>query len=313
MGSLGMPSAPVQQAGPIQQVQSGQVVQAPQRHEHHDLAQHEIRDRIANGGMSRIELQHKLQTDVFMTDLDRATYMEASAHLQPSPNPPAQNLQAPPTDVFTAGGASNLGGPAFHSQPIGGHDALGAEGSLAPQGLMSPQGFMTKVGMLGFVKGLMGIRSDAAKPGSMSPKQNNSSKSTFQPVQQKPQQQQQSAASRPNAAGSRPQQQGPAPSQQQQARPAAQQAPAASQGQASQGQSSAFAPVQSQYDSGQTFQPMQNGQGWFSQALWGNKHNPWAEVLNRIFALLKRMLGLEQGGGGKGGKLPPHMRGGGGH
>lgn len=328
MGSLDMPSAPVQQAGPTQHVQSGQVVQSSQGHVHHDLSQHEIRDKVAHGGISDLELQHKLQTDVFMTDLDRSTYMESRAHLQPAAQKPSleqvqadsmslrqaapqqtpQNLAVPPTDVFTAKGSANLqasSGPAFHSQPLGGHNALGAEGSLAPQGILKPQGFMTQVGMLGFVKGLMGIRSDGARPGSMTPKQNNVSKSAYQPVQQQQQQRQQSSATQPSAGNSRGgQQQAPA----QQARPAQQQSPQAGQGGASQ----AYSPVQSQYESGQAFQPVQNGPGWFSQALWGNKHNPWAELLNRLFALIKKMLGQEQGGGG-GGKLPPHLRGGGGH
>ena len=324
MDSLGMPSAPVQQAGRTQQIQAGQVVQTNQTQMHHDLSQHEIRDKIAHGGMSDLELQHKLQTDVFMTDLDRATYLEARAHLQPPAEKPSleqvqadsaalrqaappqtpQNLSVPPTDVFTAKGTANLqanSGPAFHSQPIGGPNALGAEGSLAPQGILRPQGIMTQVGMIGFVKGLMGIRSDGAKPGSMTPKQNNAAKNTFQPVQQRstttPQQ-----GPRPSMGAQ--QTQAPASQSKQQASPSPTSARAG--GSASQ----AFAPVQSQYDSGQTFQPVQNGPGWFSQALWGNRKNPWAEILNRFFAMLKRLFGLEKGGA-PGGKLPPHMRGGG--
>ncbi len=47
--------------------------------------------------------------------------------------------------------------------------SLGAEGALAPQGLMSPSGLLMSYGFLG-PQGLLRPRSDAARPGSLTPK-----------------------------------------------------------------------------------------------------------------------------------------------
>ena len=157
---LEMPAPTTQQSGPAMPAgpQMQQVAAAPPMASSSgggDLARHEIKDSLAMGGVSALEMQHRLQTDVYMTDEDRRPTAETPEvrHLvlRPSQWPfqclPGTQLQRPPA------GEANLFAPASsqapHSAPIGGNAALGAEGALAPQGVNTPQGLLTSVGMLG--------------------------------------------------------------------------------------------------------------------------------------------------------------------
>lgn len=105
------------------------------------LARHEIRDKTAMGGMSQLELQHKLATDVFLTDEDRATYLEARDAFRASSIQTQENL-------FQNADFTKLETPLPPKGPLGGYDALGAEGALAPQGIMRPQGLLMSYGFM---------------------------------------------------------------------------------------------------------------------------------------------------------------------
>lgn len=116
-----------------------------------ELARHEIRDRTAMGGMSQLELQHKLAIDVFLTDEDRATYLEARGTFRASPMQTQE-------DPFQRIDLAKVETPLPPKGPLGGHDALGAEGSLAPEGIMRPQGLLMSYGFMRPM-GLMSPRS----------------------------------------------------------------------------------------------------------------------------------------------------------
>ena len=279
------------QAPPAPQMQGSEQLQMPQPPQRSaDLSRHEIRDRVAMGGMSSLELQSLIRSNHFLTDEDIAAYTgKGGGHEMSAPT----SIAPPPENMFTPSG-----GPAPHSAPIGGHDSLGFDGALAPQGLMAPQGFMTKVGMLGFVKGLMGIRSDGARP-SAPPKQQQSASTQMPkptaPRQQAASQQQSASAKSPTQQQAAQQQAAQQPAAKQNSQP---QAPAASQG------SSAFQPVASAFDSSQAFQPVQaEGNNWIRNAMWGQSQSPFVEIVKRFFAMLKSIFGSQN-------QVPPHMRGG---
>lgn len=295
----------VQQSDQLQMPQAPQAATQPT-----SLAKHEILDRISMGGMSALELQNVLRTNVFLTDEDRAAYM---ARAGAGNHAAIREFSAPPHDVFAS---ASTPAAAPHSAPLGGPEALGAEGAKAPQGLMAPQGFLTVVGMIGFVKGLLGVRSDMPQPSqsqaqsqsqnSSSAAQNQSAKSSAAGETQMtaPARPTASTASSPEAGqasqgmNTRAEQPGPALSQMT-PRDSSLESP-------STGQNSTAAGLSQPPQETHPFQPASSEPSWLSQAMWGKTNSPFIEVINQFFSLLRKLVGLDRPGG-----PPPSVRRGG--
>lgn len=279
----GLSAPPVAQA----QTEQLQMPQAPEAAtQPTNFARHEILDRVAHGGVSPLELQSMVHTQVFLTDEER------SAFLSRSNSDVANQLGVPSLDFFSP----TQQGPNPHGDPLGGPDALGFEGAKVPQGMMVPQGLLTVVGMVGYVKGLMGARSDMPQPGSGAPQpaaqnSNTSAQSATQDSSSQAPKYSPSASS-PESHTDAGLKLPPVSNEVANARPRSDEPTAATQSSqivgASAAGGAAFSSVQS------AFEPMATEQSWLNRAMWGNSSSPFLEVAQKFFSLLRRLLGLER-------------------
>jgi hypothetical protein len=159
---------------------------APMDALHQDVAKFKIADQLAMGGLSDIDRQFKLATDVYMSDEERVEYQRRNTAQAAGPAAaPAMSrtstelseentLQNSPFAAKTAGPGPTLAQfdlrqaetPLPPRGPFGDFASLGAEGSFVPQGFMAPQGLMNSYGFMG-PQGLMaptGLRSASAAP-----------------------------------------------------------------------------------------------------------------------------------------------------
>ena len=127
-----------------------------------ELSRIEVLDKIANGGMSQLELQQKLMTDVFMDDETRQEYLLAAHSYGPddlTPDLQDTGIAQGSFETLQAQHAPILPPEMSFQDPLG--------PALGPQGLMSPiKGeLMMSFGMIdGPVPGLLRMRSDRATP-----------------------------------------------------------------------------------------------------------------------------------------------------
>lgn len=246
-----------------------------------DLSPNQIRDQLGIGGMSPLEIQRRLLSDVFMTDEDRATYQSA-LHRDPSTPMKLPGLQTGPvsaSDALEVFKQVHL--PVQPHPDAANGEEYGAIGALAPQGLTAPQGLMAKVGMLAAL-GLFTPRSDA--PGShgehrsAEPAGGHAQEASL-PKLSAP------SSSRASQLGSN----------------GAAHAGTAVHQLSAQADGRAFAPAQAFGDTGKIFEPVAASQGsassgWLGKSLWQSKGSPFAAIFKAIGTLLLALFGFGHGG-----------------